>query len=50
MDWMTLIIPIGVVLIDAKLWKVVKAQGNHQRKVEGLLVEIRDNLASKSPR
>jgi hypothetical protein len=42
MDWMTLIILIGVALIDAKLWKIMKAQGDHHRKVEALLSEIRD--------
>jgi hypothetical protein len=42
MDWMTLIILIGVVLIDAKLWKIMMSQGEHNRKVEALLSDIRD--------
>ncbi len=45
---MTLIILIGVVLIaDGKLWKIVTAQGGHNRKVETLPSEIRDKLATK---
>jgi hypothetical protein len=47
MDWMTFIILIGVVLIDGKLWKIMKSQGEHHRKVEGLLSEIRDKQASQ---
>ena len=35
MHWMTLIILIGVVLIDAKLWKIVMAQRECKRR--GLL-------------
>lgn len=47
MGWMTFIILIGVALIDGKLWKIMKAQGDHHRKVENLLAEIRDKLADK---
>jgi hypothetical protein len=47
MDWMTLIILIGVVLIDGKLWKIVMAQRDHNRKVEALLSEIRDKTGQK---
>lgn len=47
MDWATIIILIGVVLIDGKLWKIVKAQGDHNRKVEALLTEIRDKASAK---
>ena len=42
MVWMTLIILIGVALIDGKLWKIMRSQGEHNRKVETLLSEIRD--------
>ena len=38
----TLLILIGVAMIDAKLWKLMLAQGKHQRTVEALLAEIRD--------
>jgi hypothetical protein len=47
MEIMTFIILIGVALIDGKLWKIMKSQRDHQRKVEALLSEIRDNSASK---
>ena len=42
MQIMTIIILIGVVLIDGKLWKMMKSQADHYRKVESLLSEIRD--------
>jgi hypothetical protein len=38
---------IGVALIDGKLWKIMKSQREHNRKVETLLSEIRDKLDSK---
>jgi large-conductance mechanosensitive channel len=55
MDWsaiqivamMTFIILLGVAMIDAKLWKMMSAQKDHNRKVEALLSEIRDRAASK---
>jgi hypothetical protein len=47
MEIMTFIILIGVALIDGKLWKIMKAQRDHHRKVEALLSEIRDRAASK---
>ena len=47
MEVMTFIILIGVALIDGKLWKIMKSQGEHNRKVEALLSEIRDKQASK---
>ena len=47
MDWMTLVILIGVVLIDAKLWKIMKSQGEHNQKVEALLSDIRDKQSPK---
>jgi hypothetical protein len=37
----------GVALIDGKLWKIMKSQREHNRKVETLLSEIRDKLDSK---
>lgn len=45
--WKTLMILIAVVLIDGKLWKMVNARGDHNRKVEALLSEIRDRPATK---
>jgi hypothetical protein len=42
METMTLIILIGVAMIDAKLWKIMKSQRDHNRTVERLLTEIRD--------
>ena len=47
MEIMTFIILIGVALIDGKLWKIMKAQRDHFRKVEALLSEISDKAASK---
>ena len=47
MEIMTLIILVGVALIDGKLWKMMKAQREHHKKVEGLLTEIRDKAAAK---
>jgi hypothetical protein len=47
MEAMTIFILLGVALIDAKLWKMMKAQGNHYRKVEDLLSEIRDRATPK---
>jgi hypothetical protein len=47
MGLMIFLILIGVALIDAKLWKIKKAQGDHHRKGEALLLEIRDKAASK---
>lgn len=47
MEIMTFIILIGVALIDGKLWKIMKAQGNHHKKVEALLSEIRDKAVAK---
>ena len=47
MEIMTLIILIGVALIDGKLWKIMKSQRDHYRKVEALLSEIRDKAVSK---
>jgi hypothetical protein len=47
MDWITFIILIGVVLIDVKLWKIMKSQGDHNQKVEALLSEIRDKGVPK---
>jgi hypothetical protein len=44
---MTFIILIGVALIDAKLWKIMKAQRVHARTVEALLLEIRDKTGLK---
>ena len=38
---------IGVALIDGKLWKIMKSQREHNRKVETLLSDIRDKLDSK---
>jgi hypothetical protein len=46
-DLMTLLIFLGVALIDAKLWKMLKAQRDHHHRVEMLLLEIRDKAASK---
>lgn len=46
-----IIIMIGVALIDGKLWKMMAAQGDHHRKVEAMLAEIRDSLGhAQSPR
>ena len=47
MEAMVCIILIGVALIDAKLWKLVMAQRDHNRNVERLLAEIRDQSAGK---
>ena len=47
MEIMTSIILIGVALIDGKLWKIMKAQADHHKKVEALLSEIRDKAAAK---
>ena len=47
MDWMTIFILIGVVLIDGKLWRIMKAQGDHNRKMEALLSQITENTASR---
>jgi hypothetical protein len=47
MDWTIIIIVIGVVLIDGKLWKMMVAQSSHHRTVEALLTEIRDKLNQK---
>jgi hypothetical protein len=44
---MTFIILIGVALIDAKLWKIMKAQRAHARTMEALLSEIRDKTGLK---
>jgi hypothetical protein len=41
MNWMTLFILIGVALIDGKLWKIMKAQGDHHRKVEAFVRDSR---------
>jgi hypothetical protein len=46
-ETMTFIILIGVALIDAKLWKIMKAQRAHARTVEALLSEIRDKTGLK---
>jgi hypothetical protein len=47
MEIMTFVILIGVALIDGKLWKIMKSQSEHNRKVEALLTEIRDKQPSK---
>ena len=47
MESMVCIILIGVAMIDAKLWKLVIAQRDHNRTVERLLAEIRDQNAAK---
>ncbi|MBC8872534.1 MAG: hypothetical protein H8E44_24130 [Planctomycetes bacterium] len=47
MEIMVLIILIGVVLIDGKLWKVVLEQRRHNRRVEQLLAEIRANVTGQ---
>jgi len=44
---LTVLILIGVALIDGKLWKMMAAQAEHHRKVEALLSEIRDKALSK---
>ena len=48
MEIMVLIILVGVVLIDGKLWKVVLEQRRHNRCVEHLLTEIRANLTGQT--
>jgi hypothetical protein len=47
MQVMVFIILIGVIMIDAKIWKIVTMQRNHNRAVEALLTEIRDRSAPK---
>ena len=47
MEAMMLMIFLGVVSINAMLWKITKAQQDHYRKVESLLVELREKTASK---
>ena len=47
MEIMVLIILIGVVLIDGKLWKIMAQQSRHDKAQERLLTEIRDRLASR---
>jgi hypothetical protein len=42
MDWLFVAMLLGIPLIDGKLWKMMKAQKDHHRKVETLLSEIRD--------
>jgi hypothetical protein len=49
MEVMVFIILIGVIMIDAKIWKIVTVQRNHNRAVEALLAEIRDRSAPKWP-
>jgi hypothetical protein len=44
---MVLIILVGVVLIDGKLWKMVLEQRRHNRTVEQLLAEIRANVTGQ---
>jgi hypothetical protein len=46
MEAMVCIILIGVAMIDAKLWKLVISQRDHNRAVERLLAEIRDRKPS----
>jgi hypothetical protein len=47
MEVMVFIILVGVVLIEAKVWKIMRAQRNHHRTVEALLTEIRDRMNPK---
>jgi hypothetical protein len=47
MEVMVFIILIGVLMIDAKIWKIVTMQRNHNRPVEALLTEIRDRSTAK---
>ena len=44
MTFMVFIILVGVALIDGKLWKMMAAQADHNRKTQALLTEIRDRL------
>ncbi len=47
MEVMVFIILIGVLMIDAKIWKIVTMQRRHNAIVEDLLKEIRDRSTSK---
>jgi len=47
MEVSAFIIMVGVCLIDGKLWKIMKAQRDHQKKVESLLTEIRDKTGAR---
>jgi len=47
MEAAVFIILIGVLMIDAKIWKIVTMQRNHNRAVEAVLAEIRDRSAPK---
>jgi len=47
MEAMVCIILIGVIMIDAKIWKIVTMQRKHNTVVEDLLREIRDRSAPK---
>jgi hypothetical protein len=46
MEIMVFIILLGVLLIDAKLWKVVAEQRRHNRAVEAILAERRERASS----
>ena len=43
MEWMTFFILVGVALIDGKLCKIMRAQRDHNRKIEDFLKVIRDH-------
>lgn len=40
MVWVAIFVLIGVVMIDAKMWKLIKMHRDHNRKVEELLMQI----------
>lgn len=44
---MGLVVIVGVVLIDWKIYKIMRAQEDHNRKVEAILTEILDKTFSK---
>jgi uncharacterized membrane protein YedE/YeeE len=48
MEVMVFIILLGIVLIDAKLWKVVLEQRRHNKTIEQLLAEIRAGVTGQS--
>jgi len=39
---MTLLILLGVAMIDGKIWNIVLEQRRHHKAVESLLLEIRN--------